>query len=117
MKRRVEYRHGLQISVDENIAVIDSGCDQCIISNNSFVVKSYSGVYYSIRGALNGMISNSTLELVSQAYVLLVCPYDTTVLVVLHQVLLDRDPGQTETLLQPHQIRANGVIVDDVPLP
>ena len=32
----------------------------------------------------------------------------------MNQCLLDSTPGQTESLLQPHQARAYGVIVNDV---
>ena len=60
--------------INEYIAVIDSGCDQCIINIKSFTIKSYSGVFYSVTGALSCMISDSTLELVSEAYTLLVLP-------------------------------------------
>ena len=111
----MEIRDGLQICYDEDIAVVDSGCDQCIINKKSFIIKSYSGVYYSITGALACMTSGTTLELVSEAYTMLVCSDGYTALVRLNQVLLNRDPGQTEALFQPHQLRAGGVLVDDVP--
>ena len=101
--------------VDECIAVVDSGCDQCIINIKSFLIKSYSGVYFSITGALACMTSGLTLELVSEAYTLLVCPNGDKVLVELNQVLLDRNPDQAESLFQPHQLCASGVLVDDVP--
>ena len=101
--------------IDECVAVIDSGCDQCIINIKSFTINSYSGIFYSVTGALACMISDSTLELVSEAYTLLVLPNGDNVLVELNQVLLDRNPDQVESLFQPHQLRASGVLVDDVP--
>ena len=115
VNRRLEVRDGLQICVDEIIAVIDSGCDQCIININSFVIKSYSGLLFCVTGALAGMISGEALELVSDAYTLLICPDGREILAKFNQVLLDRNPDQEETLIQPHQLRSNGVVVDDVP--
>lgn len=41
-------------------------------------------MFYSISGALVSMTRNSSLELVSEAYVLLVCPDDSTVLAVFY---------------------------------
>ena len=80
-----------------------------------FIIQSYSGIYFSITGALACMTSDLTLELVSKAYTLLICPDGSNVLVEMSQVLLDRDPNQTECLFQPHQLCADGVLVDDVP--
>ena len=49
----------------------------------------------------------------NEAYTLVYLPDDTKVLFLLNQCFLDRNPDQTESLLQPHQARAFGVIVDD----
>ena len=111
----MEFRGDLQIAYDENIAVVDSGCDQCIINKKPFIIKVYSGEYFSITGGLACMTTGTTLELVSEAYTVLICQNGDNVLVQLNQVLLNRDPDQTESLLQPHQLCASGVLVDDVP--
>ena len=92
--------------------VIDNGCDQSIINNNAFYVKSFAGVLYNVGGALHGMQASS-LELVDKAYTLVTLPNVTNIILELNQCFLDRDPLQTEALLQPHQARAFGVIVDD----
>ena len=48
------------------------------------------------------------------AFTLCTLPDDSKVpLFQFNQCLLDTDPLQTETLLQPHQARAHGVLVDD----
>ncbi len=52
---------------------MDNGCDQSIINNNAFYVKSFAGVLYNIGGALHGMHASS-LELVNEAYTLLTLP-------------------------------------------
>ena len=112
MVRRVEQIDNLLITTEENIMVIDNGCDQTIINNNSFLVQSFAGVIFNVGGALQGM-SSSNLELVNEAYTLATLCDSTKVLFKINQCLLDRDPMQTEALLQPHQMRAYGVVVDD----
>ena len=92
--------------------VIDNGCDQSIINNNAFFVKSFAGVLFNVGGALHGMRSSS-LELVNEAYTIVTLPDSTRIILELNQCFLDRDPLQTEALLQPHQVRAFGVVVDD----
>ena len=47
----------LVICTDENIIITDSGCDQSIINFNSFLVQTFTGIYYNIGGALQGMHS------------------------------------------------------------
>ena len=112
MVRRVEQINNLLITTEENIMVIDNGCDQTIINNNSFLVQSFAGVIFNVGGALQGM-SSSNLELVNEAYTLATLCDSTKVLFKINQCFLDRDPMQTEALLQPHQMRAYGVVVDD----
>ena len=92
--------------------VVDNGCDQSIINVNSFLIKSFAGELFNVGGALHSMRS-SQLELVSDAFTLITLPDNTHVIFKLNQCFLDRDPSQTEALLQPHQARAFGVIVDD----
>ena len=109
--RRVEYLDDLVITHDEDILVVDNGCDQSIININSFFVKSFAGVMYHVGGALRGMRSTA-LELVNDAYTLVTTPHGK-VIFRLNQCFLDRDPSQHEALLQPHQCRDFGVFVDD----
>ena len=91
---------------------MDNGCNQSIINNNAFYVKYFAGVLYNVGGALHGMQASS-LELVDKAYTLVTLPNVTNIILELNQCFLDRDPLQTEALLQPHQARSFGVIVDD----
>ena len=92
--------------------VVDNGCDQSIININSFLVKSFAGELFNVGGALHNMQS-SQLELVSDAFTLVTFPDNSRVIFKLNQCFLDRDPSQSEALIQPHQARAFGVIVDD----
>ena len=46
--------------------LIDNGCDQSIINKNSFCINVYTGTYYNVDGAIEGM-SASNLELVNDA--------------------------------------------------
>ena len=111
MSKRRMHRIGDSVMCkDENIIITDSGCDQSIINLNSFLI-SFTGVYYNVGGALQGMSSND-LEIVSDAFTLCTLPNDSKVL-QFNQCLLDNHPLQTETLLQPNQARAHGVLVDD----
>ena len=110
--RRLLSQDDLVISELENILVIDNGCDQTIININSFLIHSFAGTKYKINGALNAM-SSSSLELVSEAFTLVTIDEDTKYIFKINQAFLDRDPTQSESLTQPHQMRAFGVIVDD----
>ena len=49
--------------------VIDNGCDQSIINLNLFLILSFSGVHFTVEGAVN-TIGSTNLELVSNAYTL-----------------------------------------------
>ena len=95
--------------------IIDSGCDQSIISISSFVIGCRTGIKYSVDGALDDMKSSAPLEVVNRCVTC--CTITTTkkkILLELNQCLLDLSANQSESLLQPHQARAHGVIVNDV---
>ena len=68
--------------------VIDNGCDQSIISANSFLVNSFAGVMFEVGGALENM-SASHLELVNEAYTLVSLPDDTRVIFLLNKCYFD----------------------------
>ena len=91
----------LLIPFMENILVIDNGCDQTIININSFLIQSFAGIYYNVGGALNRM-TPSSLELVNEAFTLATLPDKSKIIFQINQVLLNRDPLQTKSLLQPH---------------
>ena len=110
--RRVQRIKDLVITMDENILISDSGCDQTIITLNAFLIQTYTGKYFNIGGALQGMTS-SDLELVNDAYTLATLPDGEKIVLKINQALCDNDPFQTEALFQPHQLRAHGVRVDD----
>ena len=55
----------------------------------------------------------SSLELVNEAFTLSTLLDKSKVIFQINQVFLDRYPLQTEVLLQPHQMRAFGLVVDD----
>ena len=92
--------------------VVDNGCDQSIINQNSFLINSFAGVLFNVGGALNGMHS-SKLELVSEAFTLVTLEDNSKILFKMNQCFLDTDPSQTEALMQPHQARSFGIMVDD----
>ena len=110
--RRLTYVDDLCIPSDENILVIDNGCDQSIININSFLVQSFAGIYYNVGGAISTMKSTN-LELVNEAFTLVSMPDGGKFIFKINQAFLDKNPQQSEALLQPHQARAFGVIVDD----
>ena len=96
------------------MSIFDSGCDNSLVNLTSFIVGNYLGTKYNLRGALNGMGNAHVLELANNCLTKIVCK-DRSFIGVVNQCLVDPDPEQTETLLQPHQLRANGVLLDDVP--
>ena len=59
-------------------------------------------------------MKSAKLELVNGAYTLVILPNNGNVAFKINQALLDNDPTQIEALLQPHQVRAFGVIVDNL---
>ena len=65
--RQFENLGDLKVTTNENILVIDNGCDQTIINTNSCLIYTFFGIKYKINGALS-KISSSSLELVSDAY-------------------------------------------------
>ena len=112
VSRRVNKRGDLAfISPDQNILIIDGGCDQSIVNIGSFLVLSRSNTYYDVFGALEGM-SSSSLEVVNAATMVKLDNGEQFILVI-NQALLDEDENSTEALLQPHQARSHGVAVDD----
>lgn len=97
------------------MAIFDSGCDNSLINLNSFIVQNYLGIKYNLKGALSGMGNAQVLELANNCLTKIVCK-NTSFIGVVNQCLVDPDPDQTETLLQPHQLRAHGVLfLDDIP--
>ena len=113
MTRRITYKDDLVICDDnETILVVDNGCDQSIVNLNCFVIGLHTGVFYNLGGALEGM-HHSNLEVVNNACCLAVFPNRKVVLKI-NQALLDPNPSQREALLQPHQARDFGVVVNDV---
>ena len=112
--RRIKYKFDLAIpSSSDTIFIVDSGCDQCVLSAQSFRVTHKSGIFYNLFGALHGMQSSKGLELVD-ACTLVTLKSGAKFILHVNQGLLDLNPLQKESLLQPYQARAHGVIVDDV---
>ena len=58
-------------------------------------------------------MSSSNLEIVNDAFTIANLGDGTKILLKINQALLDQNPGQDEALLQPHQVRSFGIIVDD----
>ena len=90
--------------------VLDNGCDQKIL--NSFFIHSFAGVHFTVGGELNTM-GSTNIELVSSAYTLVALEHNFKVIFKINQVFLDRDPGQTEALIQSQQMRSFSIGVDD----
>ena len=59
------------------------------------------------------MMSDTPLQ-VCNAVTKATFPHGTSVLFVLNHFMVDEDPDQTESLLNPHQCRAHKVLMDDV---
>ena len=99
--RKVTLVEDLVISLDEEILIIDNGCDQTIINLNSYLIVTHTGIFYNVDGALDCM-SSSKLELVNNCYTVATFSNNPPVLLKINQTLLDTNLAQTEALLQPH---------------
>ena len=97
--RRMTNREDLVIpSNKDNILLIDNGCDISIISKNSFLIQTLTGIYYNVDGALLD-IHASNLQLVSDCFTLAILPSNEFVILKLNNCLLDKNDTQTESLL------------------
>ena len=92
--------------------MIDNDCDQTIINISYFLAQSFASIHYDVGGNLNSMTPLS-LELINEAFTLTILPDNRKVMFQISQAFMDRNPLQNEALLQPHQMRAFGTIVDD----
>ena len=95
------------------LLLVDNWCAISIISENYFFIQTLTGIFYNVDGALIDMHSNN-LQLVSNCYTTADLPSNKLVILKLNNCLLDKNPAQIESLLQPHQARAFGVVVNDV---
>ena len=88
----------LTIVDNENLIIIDNGCDQTIINLNSFVVMTFTGILFDVNGAMASMKSEP-LEFVNNAYTLATLNNKEKCILKLNQCLLDKDPHAFESLL------------------
>lgn len=109
MGRRKARRTRLQAGIlSDNYAVIDSGCDQCILSEATGWTKLRTRpTSTSIEGVGGTTSSNEIVSAMTRATSLSGEP----VIVVVHEAAWVEDI--TESLLCPHQLRNNGVRVED----
>ena len=67
--RRIVHKGDLNIYTnDEQIMIIDSGCDQTVVNDTSFKIYSHTGIFFNVAGAINGSKNNNNLELVNDCY-------------------------------------------------
>ena len=104
---------GLIKNTGKNGAVMQQESRWTRFSKQSFCVTHKSGIFFNLFGALHGMQSSKGLELVD-ACTLVTLKSGAKFIMHVNQGLLDLNPLQMESLLQPYQARANGIIVDDV---
>ena len=98
-----------------DIIIIDSACDQSIVNGHAFVVVSRTGEYFHVNGVLTGWMEADTPLEVVDAVTKVTLKSGTQYLLQMNQSLIDMCPEQRESLLQPHQSRAHGVLIDDCP--
>ena len=90
----------------------DSGADQCIITTNSFLIYTRTGIFYDVNGFAEEMSTSRPLELVNDAYTLASLSNGEKVIFKINQALAETNPNQKEALLAQHQVRDHGVILD-----
>ena len=59
IKRRMIKIDVVIQSNNANILSIDNGCDVSIISNNSFLIQTFTGTFFNVDGLLFNMKSNN----------------------------------------------------------
>ena len=98
---------------NDKVLVMDSGCDQSMIHSSVCHVLSFTNQYFQINGVMSGMKSEEALQVVDAA-VLITNPYNNNKFIgIVNQALLLCDENCTESLLQPHQARCFGTVIDD----
>ena len=114
--RRVRKKGNLDLyDRDDKVLVIDinSECDQSMIHSSACHVLNFTSQYFQINGVMSDMRSNEALQVVNAA-VLITNPYTKYKLIgIINQSLLLCDVNCTESLLQPHQARCFGTVIDD----
>ena len=113
--RRLTTKGGLCIpSPHHKVLILDTGCDQGMIALGSCLILNRLNIFCKLSGCLMGdrMVANNPMELVNAA-TKATLPDGSQVIFVLNQHMLDEDPQQTESLLNPHQARAYKVRIDD----
>ncbi len=93
------------------ILVIDSGCDQCIITIRSFLIFNLSGEFYEVKGA-DAKWEAVPMQLGSGA-TLATTETGEKYILIINQALINTNPDQNEALLQPHQVRQHDVCIDE----
>ncbi len=78
----IQCVNDLVITEDENISIIDNGCNQSILNINSFLIQTHTGIYFSVGGALESM-TLSNLEVITDAFTIAILPW-TNENVILH---------------------------------
>ena len=58
-------------------------------------------------------MNSKSFKLVNEVFTLATLPNNSKIIFQINQAFLDRNPLQTEALLQPHHARYVGIIVDD----
>ena len=58
-------------------------------------------------------MKSTKLELGNDTYTLVTLPNNVKIIFKITQSFLDNDPTQTDALLQPHQVRAFGTVIND----
>ena len=71
-------------------------------------------MYFTVDGVLPEMKGKHPLEVANNCITTCILPNKNRVLLVINQALLDLNSANFESLLQPHQARAFGVVVNDV---
>ena len=102
-------------SHDHQIFIADSGCDQTLVTN-IWRVLANTGRYVCMTGAFAGRSAGELFPVVS-AICKVVLPDGRALALVGHEVLLDSNPHQVESLLSIHQsLRLRVNRIDDRPV-
>ncbi|MGH7974712.1 MAG: hypothetical protein ACREBR_04240, partial [bacterium] len=111
--RRVRRARYGEPQPNEDILIVDSGCDQTLIGQG-WKILAHTGPEIIIDGA-RGWMNSRKFPVVTAATVIQREGGHPPVVIIVRNAMYDNEKGENESLLHPNQVRAYGGIVDDLP--
>ncbi len=114
VKRRKQVREHVPLAIVHGTCELDSHADTCVAGPNCIVLE-YTDQVVNVSAYSDQLDTMENIPIVTAATALDDLTTGTTTILILGQALYMGDRVKT-TLLCPNQMRANGIIVEDVPM-